>query len=61
MAYRAVVVRQLTKKDVQRSVVRFGAVSELPFQSSSANVTVKVSYSCLNYKPVLSASSAQNC
>ena len=57
MAYRAVVVRQVSRKEVERSMLRFGSVSELPFQSSSADVTVKVSFSCLNYKPVCRSTS----
>ena len=50
MAHRAVIVRQLSKKEVERSLIRFNSVSELPYQSPAADCTVRVSYSCLNYK-----------
>lgn len=49
MAYRAVVVSK-KGKEASRELVRFDDVSKLPYQDPSADVTVKVTYSNINFK-----------
>jgi acrylyl-CoA reductase (NADPH) len=49
MAHRAVVVSKEGKK-AQRTLVRFDDFSELPYQNPECDVTVRVTYSTINFK-----------
>jgi len=49
MAHRAVLVSK-DGKDVKRQLIRFDKFEELPYQDDTCDVTVKVSYSNMNFK-----------
>ena len=49
MAHRAVLVSK-KGKEVSRELIRFDDFSQLPYQDPSSDVTVKVTYSNINFK-----------
>lgn len=49
MAYRAVLVSK-EGKEAKREMIRFDKLEQLPYQDDSCDVTVKVTYSNLNFK-----------
>merc|ERR1719506_3441110 len=50
MAHRAILVSKPAKDVVKRELVRFDDFKTLPYQDPSCDVTVKVSYSNVNFK-----------